>query len=363
MRQSAINAIAWILVGGFALGGQSDGDSGGGKALQLSRVRHEAREYIDSLQMPGKPCGWYRDHRSKEPLLYPSCDVAILRAIMGEDLQQTLTADERRQWIDHVNSFAQPDGTYSGRRENQSVEHANGMVIGALGVLGGRQKHVVQLYRGFDSLEKIGPWLERMDWQRQWGGSHLFWGGMHCFGLSGHCTPAWRRSVFTWLDANLDPRTGWWRKGVSAASPIEPLGGGAHIWPVYQHHGQRFPYPERVIDSILSLQRADGCWLSYGNYMELDALYGLIFMRSLAPAYRSQDIIRAVHKHGQALWRRWPRLLADKPDLHVLLGIVGAFGLLNQLSPEAYADSAAWTDIFSDRRLYRVREVEVLEEQ
>ena len=41
--------------------------------------------------------------------------------------------------------------------------------------------------------------------------------------------------------------------------------------------------------------------------------------------------------------------------------MVGAFGLLNQLLPETYADSVRWTDIFSDVGLYRTREVEAVE--
>jgi hypothetical protein len=57
-----------------------------------------------------------------------------------------------------------------------------------------------------------------------------------------------------------------------------------------------------------------------------------------------------------------PAFLAKKPDLHVLLGAVGAFGLLQQLLPETFVDDAQWTDILSDPRLYRTRQVEVLDE-
>ena len=30
---------------------------------------------------------------------------------------------------------------------------------------------------------------------------------------------------------------------------------------MYEHHGRAFPYPERVIDSVLALQLRNGRWL------------------------------------------------------------------------------------------------------
>jgi hypothetical protein len=277
---------------------------------------------------------------------------------MGEDLQKTLTPQQRQAWIDHINSFARPDGTYGPGRVNHSPHHANRMVVGALGVLRGKQKYPVNLYDNFDAVDEVGVWLETLDWRKPWSASHLFLGGMHCFSMSRRCTDAWRRAVFDWLDANLDPQTGWWRKGVPHAKPFEPLGGGAHIWPFYQHHKRRFPHPERAIDSILALQKPSGVWGSFGSYLELDALYGLAFMSSLAPEHRRADIIEAAHRHGCGLIAQWPTFLAKKPDLHVLLGAVGGFGLLQQLLPDAFVDDVCWTDIFSDARLYQTTAVE-----
>lgn len=335
-----------------------------GETVPLAEIRREVMAYVEELRVPGAPFGAYFDRPgwTHGPSLYASCDVAHMRTVMGEDLQKTLTPAQREAWIAHINSFARPDGTYGPARVNHSPQHANGMAVGALGVLGGKQKLPVRLYDAFDSVEKAGPWLEKIDWRKQWGGSHLFWGGMHCFSMSRRCTDAWRKAVFDWLDANLDPQTGWWRKGVPHAGPFEPLGGGAHIWPIYQHNGRRFPYPERAIDSILALQKSDGSWLNHGNYMELDALYGLAYMSSLAPQHRRADILDAARRHGRGLVAQWPAFLAKKPDLHVLLGAVGSFGLLRQLLPETFVDDVRWTDIFSDVRLYQTGLVEVRED-
>lgn len=329
--------------------------------VSLAAIRQQVQSYIDALQVPGRPLGCYYDAPSRREAasLYASCDVAHLRTVMGEDLETSLTPAEREAWVAEINRFALPDGTYGPGRAKISPLHANGMVIGALGVLGGQQRHVVELYEGFDTPAKVAPWLESLDWHRQWSGAHLFWGGMHCFSMSRRSTPAWREAVFDWLDAHLDPQTGWWCRGIAPASPVEPLGGAAHIWPIYQHQGRRFPLPERVLDSILALQKPDGSWIEYGCYLELDALYGLAYMRTLAPDYRPEAVLEAARRHGEGFVARWPAFLEQKPDLHVLLGAVGTFGLLQQLLPDRYVDERRWTDIFSDPRLYQTHRVEV----
>ncbi|EIQ01940.1 hypothetical protein OpiT1DRAFT_00517 [Opitutaceae bacterium TAV1] len=328
--------------------------------MDLSAVRGQVMAYLETLRVPGAPygCYRYRPGATTEQDLYATTDVAILRTVMGEDLRTSLTPEQRQQWIGHINSFAREDGVYG--PGGHSDHHRNGMVIGALGPLGGRQKFPVRFYRDFDTPETAAAWLEKIDWSRQWPASHLFWGGMHCHSLSRHCTAAWREAVFCWLDTHLDPQTGWWRRGVDHADRDQPLGGGAHIWPIYQHHGRRFPYPERVIDSILAMQRRDGSWLRFGHYLDLDALYGLAWMGSLAPGYRSSDVAEAVRLHGDLALRDHAAFMKRGPDTHSLLAMAGGLGLLQQLMPGRFYDDSGvrWTDIFSDIRFYDTASVE-----
>ena len=333
--------------------------------MDLSVVRKEIMAHIESLQVQGKPYGCYRSRKGGEPDLYAACDAAIIRTIMAEDLKTSLTDKQRKEWINYINSFASEGGVYGPALRGHSDLHANGMVIGALGPLGGKQKYIVRLYNDFDTVDKIGPWLENIDWRNLWGGSHLFWGGMHCYSLSSQCTQEWRKKAFEWLDANLDEQTGWWRKGIPHAMPnrpgIEGLGGGAHIWPIYQHHNHPFPYPKRTIDSILAMQRKNGCWLEpFSNYMNLDALYGLAYMKSQAPGYREKDIASAVTKYGKLVMEKYPSFIPSNPSLHNILSVVGILGLLNQMDPQTFRDSIKWTDIFSDIRLYQIEAVEVV---
>ncbi|PQV51517.1 hypothetical protein CLV33_101441 [Jejuia pallidilutea] len=340
------------------------------KNLNLKEVRNTIGRHLNHILDKDGPYGSYRIGLKQRPDLYSSCDVAQIRTIWGEDLHQSLSEKQRTEWADHINSYIQKhqwDGSYFDRLGHSPL-HGNGMTIGALGVLGGKQALPVKLYDKFNSPEKVISWLENINWARQWSASHLFWGGIHCYSMSKHCTEDWLNTVFDWLDRNLDEKTGWWRKGIAHDDIHQALGGSAHILPIYQHKNREFPFPERVIDSVLAMQLPNKRWLQReGNpdlmhYLELDALYALKYMQELVPYYRKSDIEHSVYKYGLEVIKYWKNeqeaLLAMHP--HRLLSAVAIFGLLQYHLPEMFYDDRQWTDIFSDIRFYRTDLVERL---
>ena len=335
--------------------------------VDLTRVRSEINRHFRSILPQKQAYGSYLDQANGKTDLYASCDVAIARHIMGERLPTTLTTSQREAWITHINTYQNPeDGSYRERYRHAKL-HANGMTIGALGALGGRQKYPVKLYKAFNTVEKVGLWLAQINWAKQWGGSHLFWGGIHCYSMSTQCSSAWVDAVFQWLNDHLDERTGWWKEGVVPTDCHQPLGGGAHILPIYQHHRRAFPYPERVIDSVLALQLPNGRWLSRSkdqqhvmHYLELDALYALQHMGTLVPGYRKKAIQQSAHRYANLVCAYWndPMTHWKAQHPHRILSMVGTFGLLQKLLPDRFLDQIRWTDIFSDIQLYNTAAVE-----
>ncbi|RPD43009.1 hypothetical protein EG028_01590 [Chitinophaga barathri] len=339
--------------------------------LSLATVKKEVIAYCNSLQDKDGLYGSYRSAPGARPDLYSSLDVALMYQIMGINLKKKLSETQRREWIDHINTFSNnnfgtaTDGTYFDTY-GHSTFHANGMVVGALGVLGGKQKFHVKLYDAFNTVEKVVPWLESLNWSRQWQASHLFWGGMVCFSLSKSCPPGWLDAVFKWLDSNLDPATGWWKRGVAHSDRHQPLGGSVHILPLYEHHKRKFPYPEKVIDSVLALQLENGRWFRTENinvmhYLELDALYAYYFMKKMSPDYRRKDIQDSIDRYSKVVLNYYKNNKEDyfKLHPHFVLAGVGTFGLLQRLNPEIFYDDVQWTDIFSDLQLHMTSNVEV----
>jgi len=335
--------------------------------MDLATVRPKIYAEIASHQLAGGGYGQYgMDYGSTAPSYYASIDVALSRTIMGENLLTSITGTQRNEWISHLHTFALPDGGYTDTY-GHNVLHANGQTIGALGALGGQQKYPASpLYAPFDTPAEATNYLEmQIDWTNQWSESHKFWGGLAMYSQSSVCTTQWKDTVFNWLDTNVNPATGWWRIGEPPSSDTQGLGGGAHIWPMFEHCGHAFPEPERVIDRILSLQGSAGNFAggTLGNYINLDALYGLRYMKSLAPTYKTAEIEAAAVKHAQWVNANLDPYLAGNPNLHALMATVGDLGLLNQLLPTRCPDTVAWTDIFTAPKFYQTAAVEVFAPQ
>jgi Concanavalin A-like lectin/glucanases superfamily/Dockerin type I domain len=331
--------------------------------VDLAAIRPLLLNKFESQRLQGQPYGEYKMVATDAgPSYYASLDVALARTIMGEDLQSSLTEQQRTEWIDHLHTYALPDGTYSDTFGHNQL-HANGMTIGGLGALGGQQLYpATSVYAPFNEPAEVAGYLSNsINWTNQWGESHKFWGGLDMYSHSSLATPEWTSAVFDWLDSNVDSSTGWWRIGQQPADNINGLGGGAHIWPIYEQSGHAFPFPDRVIDRILGMQVSSGRFGGNNSgYMDLDALYGLKYMRSLDPSYRTTEIDQAVLKYGLWLNGDINSFLAGTPTLHETLSRVGSFGLLNQLAPTLFPDStgAHWTDIFTDPKLYQTAAVE-----
>ena len=329
--------------------------------LDLATVRPSINNYFELLRFQNQPYGVYRMTPSSGTASnYATLDAAISRTIMGENFQTSLTAQQRTEWIGHIQSFARPDGTYSDTYGHNQL-HANGMTISGLGPLGGKQQYPAgPLYAPFDTVAEATVYLDtQINWSNQWGESHKFWGGLDMFSHSSAAPTGWTDAVFTWLDAGVDPVTGWFK---NPSSNTNGLGGGAHIWPIYEQFGHAFPQPERVIDTVLSMQNAAGNFAGagFGSYMNLDALYALRFMRDQAPGYRTAEINSAVELHGQWMKNGLSAFLGGNPAAHPVLAVAGDFGLLNQLAPTLFPDStgAHWSDIFTDPKLYQTAAVE-----
>ena len=123
----------------------------------------------------------------------------------------------------------------------------------------------------------------------------------------------------------------------------------------------------RLIDSTLALQLPNGRWLDTPDpnpthYLELDALYALKVARDLVPSHRRDDIERSLDRYIEVVDDYWATqrdgLFALHP--HRILSAAGIFGLFQQHRPEQFPDGRTWSDIFSDRSLYRTDRVEVL---
>ena len=146
----------------------------------------------------------------------------------------------------------------------------------------------------------------------------------------------WFDNFFNWLDKEVDPHSGIWRRDV----PVEitqQLGGAFHFYFLYEHFRRPLPYPERIIDTIIGAQREDGtfpdspfpCWL------ELDAIYEL--NRAVRQTgYRRVEVLGAMKRTlGKIVERVMDSKYRDETmdDTHAMVAILSVLAELQQTLP------------------------------
>jgi hypothetical protein len=316
---------------------------------ELGLIRKQVTTYLHRLVR--RP-GCYADKpSSRESALFGSVDAAMVRCIMGETLLETVPLTERQAWADFINSHQEETGEYRGGLSHSY--HTNGNAVSALAVLGMQHRYCTwPLYAPFATINLLNDWLARtIDWKNaQWRDSQRFRGGPHMFYYSRWATDSWREALLKWLDANLDPDTGRWCKGAIAQTLEQHIGGASHIWPIYEHTGHPFPYPEKVLDAIIELAGGRKAFSNCGSFLNVDALYGIKMMRKQVPAYREHDISLFLDTHTQWLFSQLDAFWVSEPGIHQVLGLCDSCGVLYQLG--VCGDDVEWTDHFSNTAFY-----------
>jgi hypothetical protein len=253
---------------------------------------------------------------NKETDLYGSSDMAYILWILDE-IDERTTPEGRAEWAAVIQRFQNPQtGRFDrGNLSGESTTHATAFATGALVLLGSRPRYPHRWAESiFNSPESIERWLDSFYWHEVWSGSHEAGAAAALLdapqGVS--VPPAWKEWVLQAFSKRVDERTGFWKEGIADcilrdATTID-LGGAAHFWWIYMRLKQPIPYPEKVIDNILSLQKESGIWgtrlfngaLPQG--IDFDAINGLrLAYRALPPEIREQKrerIVAALNRYA-----------------------------------------------------------------
>src|SRR5690606_18313138 len=82
--------------------------------VDLATIRPLFENYFDARRLDTGPYGQYRMNAGDSgPNYYASLDVALSRTIMGEVFTESLSQQQRDEWVGHLHTYALPNGTYS----------------------------------------------------------------------------------------------------------------------------------------------------------------------------------------------------------------------------------------------------------
>ncbi len=241
--------------------------------------------------------------------LYGSCDMVYLLWTTGE-LSERTTKSGREQWARIIRDYQDPETGWwtHGNETLHFKEHATAYATGALQLLGYEPLHPFRWKEEMTgSPEALDKWLSGIWWDVVWVGSHQGGGVAASLAMTGEASDQWFEWYLDWLDNEVNPRTGLWQRAFYNSFYKKPmkndLGGAAHFWWVYQERGRPIPCPEKVIDTVLGLQRDNGLWEkykikeTYPTCINCDAINGInaahARLLEAGREYRTGDIVRS----------------------------------------------------------------------
>ncbi len=316
----------------------------------LDALADSVREWYDRLDTGRWPGAYKWRESHTEPHLYASADVAWIRWMIG-DLDE-LDDESRRGWIAFLQSHQDPaDGSYPPQRLHDRA-HALAHVTVALNVLDGRHRHPIRFVEPLQRPGAVEPWLESLDWYWQWGGSCTLWGiGMTL--LSSYSTPVeWEEDLFAWLDREVDPELGAWRRDHPVRHPVDWIGGGFHIWTLYASQGRPLPHVERIIDLALSLQRPDGDFDRKFGCGVLDGVWALAVAGEQTD-YRRADVEAALRRSLQGLMDLVGRDLFETGS-HGMLSRIATIAILQRALPTDFTSERPWRSPWNEAALFEL---------
>ncbi len=251
---------------------------------------------------------------NKKPSLYGICDTVFNLAISNqlEGYLAERPSEDKESWTSVIQSYQKPEtGWFKERFLNYGLhfkEHSTAFSIAALKLLGAEPKYLLKIKSKLNTQEKVERWLKKGP---EWG--LLYWPGSHRGGGIGaifatlgpdhYPHPDFFEWYFEWLDRKADAelgfyRIGWIHKIFRNRLTKNELGGAVHYYWIYRFLQHPIPYPEKVIESTLSLQNEWGTWDSLESYcIDLDALFCLLRCCEQSSGYKKDEIEQAIIKY------------------------------------------------------------------
>lgn len=205
--------------------------------------------------------------------LYATC-FAVMVLHYLDQLGQ-IPDEDQQAWAEYINSWQQPDtGLFIGpeliaaemNSRKHSYEHVahhlTAHALPALDLLGSRPVYRLTFAERFTNPEELQTWLEARDWRDAWlEGNNLLFIGQFLLHLREIEKTAGAGNaldqLFDWLDLHVDPQTGLWGSNGFCSIPAAVYG-GYHQLLLYYHEDREIQFAERLVDTVLNLQHADG---------------------------------------------------------------------------------------------------------
>ena len=310
--------------------------------MDITPLIRRIRATVDSHKIrDGVYCRWlWQNERGTRELgrnEYGCADAANILYTIGEFPEEP---GERAAFIETLQDMQNPGtGLYS--EKTHHTIHTTAHCLAALELFDATPLYPLRGLDPYRTREGLYALLDGLDWENNpWPMSHQGAGVYAALVNAREETPEWVRWYFDWMWENADPETGFWRAGVTRRCPLyNYMAGGFHY--LFNHEHARMPlrYPERVIDSCLTMANAPDMHPHFGrgvNFIEVDWIYCLSRAMRQTP-HRWAEGKEALRKFAAGYLAYLSALDTGKDDsfndLHMLFGACCALAELQSALP------------------------------
>ncbi|MGM0491522.1 MAG: hypothetical protein ACQER1_01145 [Armatimonadota bacterium] len=297
-------------------------------AFTLDEMRDTVCEWTESLHDPRT--GGFRHNAQIGPNVMSTTDVVWMRYAVNEP---DLAAGHRDAVVAYLQGAQDPatgkvchDPGPAG--QGHSCGHAFWQTVRALHLLGADLLHFPHHLRPAMTPTGLEQWFDAVDWDGPEGNHHEVLALTPL--LANIDDPAWAETFFRKIGEQQDPATGAWpRSRVSISRTF--------AYTALHRATGRFPArPERMLDTIMSLQREDGAWEEEPRFLTMDSIY-LLGRTARDLDYRLDDadhgLARAADRLEEFYLERGEQIRANP---HAMSAVVHAFALLQEAFPQRY---------------------------
>lgn len=310
--------------------------------IDLSPFLAAALAIIDGARVePGvyrRYSGSFGDGLGPDP--YGAADAANILYTLG---RLPPTAEGRAASVAGLNALQSADGLW--REETHHPIHTTAHCVAALELFDARPSRPLTALHPYRDRKAMADFLDGLRWRDDpWRASHQGAGLFAALVIAGDVDAAWTDAYVAWLHENVDPASGFWRRGDvvpvthSGVSTVFPhLAGSFHYLFNLEHLHAKHPAPAALIDAALAIYEDDPFPLGATvGFAEIDWVYCLNRARRqsdhrFAEAQAALEGFQA--RYIDYLFSLDPPTNAKLCDLHSLFGVICALAELQAALP------------------------------
>lgn len=262
----------------------------------------------------GKPWEFKFSEKNPTTLIASSLAVMLLGLL---DSIKSLKSKEKENWAAYLNSFQREDGFFSdedieeknlmpGYTKERALFHRTRHVLFALTTLGYKPKYRFHFLENFLTPSLVKQWMKIQDLTNYWDVSNKMMDLCLFLDYEANINKKADRAIDIILeccDDNTHPETGYHDQGKSDLR--NAMAGAMHLYPIYFLKGRRPHYPEKVIQTTLSLQQKDGLFgyetqKGGEDCLDYDAVNILVNFSFLTP-FMGEELKQSLKKLLKAL--------------------------------------------------------------